>query len=166
MAGNNGRYIRYTCQLPLIFCLVLTVWIYIYSNIINIIMIIIISWTLYSARIHQILVLKAHYIITPIHQVHKSFLKPSQLPNQTQQPTTALTGTHLLLGGEKQLWWSVSLKGTSTTVAVGIRTHIPTTRSSEHKYDALNRSAMTLHVHVCPYHMGVLNQLLKLQVTE
>ena len=79
---------------------------------------------LHSARIHQRLVLKVHYIITPAHKAHKSFLKPSQLPgeytaqllpfqciyicraHQRQQPTTnfALTGTHLLLGGEKQLW--------------------------------------------------------------
>ena len=37
---------------------------------------------LYSVRIHQLLVLKAHYFITPAHQAHKSFLKPSQLPGE------------------------------------------------------------------------------------
>ena len=55
-------------------------------------------------------------IITPAHQAHKSFVKPSQLPGEyTAQllpfrriglikHNFALTGTHLLLGGEKQLW--------------------------------------------------------------
>ena len=37
------------------------------------------------------------------------------------------------------------LKDISTTVAVGIRTHILRTQPSEHKSDALNRSTMALH---------------------
>ena len=73
---------------------------------------------LYIAHVYTKLVLKTHYIITPAHRVHKSFLKPSQLPGEytaqllpfqriyrTNQTTnSALTGTHLLLSGEKQLW--------------------------------------------------------------
>ena len=66
--------------------------------------------------------------------------------NQTQQPTLPSQGTHLLLGGENQLWWSVLLKNISTTVAARIRTHIPTTQPSEHKSDRLNRSTMALHI--------------------
>ena len=40
---------------------------------------------------------------------------------------------------------SVLLRDTSTTVVARIRTHILTTRLSEHKSDALNRSAITPH---------------------
>ena len=37
----------------------------------------------YIAHVSTKLVLKAHYyIITPAHQAHKSFLKPSQLPGE------------------------------------------------------------------------------------
>ena len=58
----------------------------------------------------------------------------------------------ILLGEEKQLWLSALLKDTSTTVTARIRTHILTTRPSEHKSDALNRSAMALHIiHVSSY---------------
>ena len=48
-----------------------------------------------------------------------------------------------LLGEEKQLQLSVLLEDTSTEVVAGIRTHILTTRPSEHKPDALDPSAMT-----------------------
>ena len=106
--------------------------------------------------------------ITPAHQAHKSFLKPSQLPGgvcssiaaitahigliKHNSQLTALTGAHLLLGGEKQLWSSVLLKDISTMVAVGIRTHLLTAQPSEHKSDALKWSAMALHfVQTCKY---------------
>ena len=50
-----------------------------------------------------------------------------------QTPTnSALTGTHLLLGGEKQLWLSVLLKDTISTVVGRIQTHIPMIRPSGH----------------------------------
>ena len=46
---------------------------------------------LYSTCIHQLLVLKAHYIITPAHQAHKSFLKPSRLPGGVHSSIAAIT---------------------------------------------------------------------------
>ena len=95
---------------------------------------------LYSARIHQLLVLKAHYIIIPAHQAHKSFLKPSRLPgvvyssiaailahraNQTQQPT--LPSQVPIYWVERSNYGKVMLKDISTTVVIGIRTHIQNT---------------------------------------
>ena len=60
----------------------------------------------------------------------------------------AIAGTHLysllLLGWEKPFCKRVLLKGTNTKIAARIRTHILTTRPSEHKYNALNHSAMVL----------------------
>ena len=37
---------------------------------------------MYIAHASTKLVLRAHYIITPAHQAHNSFLRPSQLPGE------------------------------------------------------------------------------------
>ena len=102
------------------------------------------------------LVLNAPSIITPAHQAHKSFLKPSRLPGEyTVQllPFLVHIGRikhnnqlcphrypHLLLGWRR----SVLLKGIGTTVAIRIQTNILTIRPLEHKSNELNPLAMTL----------------------
>ena len=95
---------------------------------------------LYSARIHQTGAQGA------LHQAHKSFLKPSQLPVEyTAQLlpywrigllinyNNHLTGTLLLQGGEKQLWSSVLLKDTCTMVAARIGANVLKTQPLERK---------------------------------
>ena len=63
----------------------------------------------------------------------------------------------ILLGEEKQLQLSVLLRDTRTTVVVRIRTHILTTRPSEHKSDALNHLAMAPHISHKPDSCGELS---------
>ena len=103
------------------------------------------------------------------HQVHKSFLKPSQLPgeyiaqllpfqrihvymaNQTQQPTLP-SQVPIYSWVERSNYGKVSCSRThtvSTTDAVGVRTHILTTQPSEHMARIWIRASV-LHVYnVC-----------------
>ena len=83
-------------------------------------------------------------MLPPAHQAPKSFLKPPRLPGeysvQLQHVRLIKHGIRLLLTVEKQLWLSVFLNDKS--VAAKIWTEILTTRQSEHKSDALNRSVI------------------------
>ena len=87
----------------------------------------------------------------------KSFLKPSQytaqlLPFQhiglIKHNNQLCTHRYPFTSGWREAIRVKCLaqehKNISTAVAVGIRTHILITQPSEHKYDALNRSAVAL----------------------
>ena len=110
----------------------------------------IIWWHFYSALTRGITALN---IITPAYQTHKSFLKPSQLPGeytaqllpfQTQQPTLP-SQVPIYSWVERSNYGKVSCSRTSRSRS-GVWTHILTTQPSEHKSNALNRSAMALQI--------------------
>ena len=79
-------------------------------------------------------------IITPVIGLVISFLEPSQLPG-SKQP--------MLLNAVAQ---QVPIYTPGWREAASIRTHILTTWPSEHKSDALNRSAMALRSAMAPHY--------------
>ena len=85
------------------------------------------SGFLYIAQVRHAVTLVALQHYYPWSLGLKSFLKPSQLPGEYTAcvakyvAQSRLTGTHLPVGGLKQLQWSVLLRDTSVTT--GIRTH-------------------------------------------
>ena len=106
---------------------------------------------LYCAGIHQVWRSWRMNIITPVIGPVISFQEPSQLPGEYAAHAAKCVAQQASLPSQVPIYtpgWREAItvkclaQDTSTTVTAIIQTHILTTRPSEHKSDALNRTAM------------------------